>query len=601
MKKVLYLVATFLMATFIFLPGNIFAQDIVDVAALPPGNVNEVINGDTLAGGVRAHPDRIYRLTRGSVYQVTEAMNINGDLHIIATDGDGRPPVLAPAILPDNSSIDHFFDLIGKGAKVDLNDVYILSWRADGAQLGWSDGIRIYGDSLDFNLKGCVFDGFSHTALQLSAQWCKMDVQDCMFRNNMHANSSWFGGGAFLSDGGTAMDTTKWINNSFFCNNSYNWSIRGFDTYALFEHNSMVLGTVNPFLIRQAPNLHIKNNLFYAAHAMGGNPTHVIDGWFLNYPDTASSSIIRWRGQDSVSYWSKLWASTISGPEAYVNEAVGVTSDMLTADKRVFDVRNNAYVFPQKMVDFYNTYNDTVATKDSITIPVYGEGENNGVQAYVTRKLVMPTWMSDYTNWTLDTLLAGVSNITVSGNMDVDPGFGSVVTDQLDKLLDYVRRIAVNELDTTWYFGDTHYPPTWPLPEDLTYSNMSLQSAGTDGYAVGDLNWFPSQKAQWVLGVETISSNIPKDFSLSDAYPNPFNPETKINFNLAKSANIKMIVYNLLGQKIKTLVSQEMNAGTYSVTWDGKDDFNKQVASGVYLFSFQAESFRTTKKVVLLK
>jgi len=130
---------------------------------------------------------------------------------------------------------------------------------------------------------------------------------------------------------------------------------------------------------------------------------------------------------------------------------------------------------------------------------------------------------------------------------------------------------------------------------------MSLQSAGTDGYAVGDLNWFPSQKAQWVLGVETISSNIPKDFSLSDAYPNPFNPETKINFNLAKSANIKMIVYNLLGQKIKTLVSQEMNAGTYSVTWDGKDDFNKQVASGVYLFSFQAESFRTTKKVVLLK
>lgn len=597
----LCLFAAFLVAVFIFLPSNTFAQDIVDVAALPPGNVNEVINGDTLAGGVRANPDRIYRLTRGSVYQVTEAMNINGNLNIIATDGDGRPPVLAPAILPDNSSIDHFFDFIGKGAKVDINDVYILSWRADGAQLGWSDGIRIYGDSLDFNLKGCIFDGFSHTALQLSAQWCKMDVQDCMFRNNMHANTSWFGGGAFLSDGGTAMDTCKWINNSFFCNNSYNWSIRGYDKLAIFEHNSMVLGTVNPFLIRQAPNLRIRNNLFYAVHAMGGNPEHVINGWFLNYPDTASSSIIRLRGQDSVSYWSKLWAGAISGPEAYENPDQGVTSDLLTPDMRVYDIRNNAYVFPQKMVDFYTAYNDTVQSMDSVVAPIYGSGENDNIAFPLTRKLIMPTWMSDYTNWTLDTLLAGVSDITVANNMEVDPGFGSSVTDQLDKLLDYVGRISTNQLDTTWYYGNTHYPPAWPLTEDLAYSNSSLQSAGTDGYAVGDLNWFPSQKAQWLTGVETVSSQIPDEFYLSEAYPNPFNPETKINFNIAKGSNVKIVVYNILGQAIRTLVNQELNAGSYTTTWNGTDNSGNQVASGIYLFSLEAQSFKTTKKVMLLK
>ena len=245
-----------------------------------------------------------------------------------------------------------------------------------------------------------------------------------------------------------------------------------------------------------------------------------------------------------------------------------------------------------------DAYNDTVQTKDSIDVPNFAPDE---VKAYVTRKLVMPTWMSDYTKWTLDTLLAGVSDITVANNVEADPGFGSSVTNQLGNLLDYVLKISTNTLDTPWFYGTTHYPPAWPLTEDLSYSNTALQSAGTDGYALGDLNWFPSQKAQWVLGVETVSSQIPDKFSLSEAYPNPFNPETKINFNIAKSSNVKMIVYNILGQKIRTLVNQEMNAGSYSTTWNGRDDFDKQVASGIYLFSLETASFKTTKKVMLLK
>jgi len=170
MKKVLYIVAGIVLATFISMPTSVFAQaDTVDVAAIPPGNINTVIGGDTLAGGFRAHPDRVYRLKRGSVYQVTEAMKINGNLNIVATDGTDRPPVLAPAILADNSSIDHFFEFLGKGGKVQINNIYFLSFCVDNNQLCWSDGIRIFADSLTFNLKGCIFDGFSHTVIQLSA------------------------------------------------------------------------------------------------------------------------------------------------------------------------------------------------------------------------------------------------------------------------------------------------------------------------------------------------------------------------------------------------------------------------------------------------
>lgn len=596
MKNLFCSLLFFAMAVLIALP-TLAQSDTLDITPTPVGNINEVINGDTTAGGLRANPERVYRLGRGFVYLVTEPIRINGPINIVATDGTDRPPVLAPATLPDDSNIDHFFEFIGKGAAIDIRDIYLLSIRTDQNWLGWSAGMRIQADSISLKLRGVIFDAFSEAGIRVYANWTKVDVQDCYFRNHQHS-SSWFGGQPYMTDAPNAMDTVKFINNTFFANNSYSWSIRGYDKYSVFEHNTMVLGTVNPFLIRQASNIHMKNNLFYAMHAMGGNPEHVINGWFLNYPDTASSSIYRVRGTDSVSFWSQdVWGATISGPEAYVDEAQGVTLAMLDPSLRTYDVRNNAYLWPQQLTDFYNAWNDTVVTQDSVTLP-------DGSRDLLTRKLYFPTWISDYAQWTLDTLLAGVSNITYSNNFEADPEFDASVTDHLDNLINYVRKIAqTGGPDSTWHYPNVGslYPPAWPLPENLAFSNTALQNAGTDGYALGDLNWFPDQKEQWATGVEEISSEIPDGFSLSDAYPNPFNPETKINFNLAKSSNVKIIVYNILGQKVKTLVNQQLNAGSYSTTWNGRDDYERQVASGVYLYSLETESFKTTKKVMLMK
>ena len=172
MNRLFYSLAVLAMvAVFAFMPTQSVAQvytvDTVSVAALPAGNINTVINSDTLAGSVRAHPNRVYKLTRGSVYQVTEPIKAIGSLHILAPNGTTRPPVLAPAILPDNSSIDHFFELRGKGATVDIRNMYILSVRADQAQLGWSDAMRIYGDSTKITLRGVVFDAFSAAGIRV--------------------------------------------------------------------------------------------------------------------------------------------------------------------------------------------------------------------------------------------------------------------------------------------------------------------------------------------------------------------------------------------------------------------------------------------------
>ncbi len=120
MKRLSLFVALICLAVLCVPTANVAqAQDTLTIVPSPPGNLNNVINGDTLVGGGRAHPDRVYRLRHGLVYQVTAPMQVNGPIKIVANDTTAgiRPPVLAPAILIDNSSISTYFNFIGKGER----------------------------------------------------------------------------------------------------------------------------------------------------------------------------------------------------------------------------------------------------------------------------------------------------------------------------------------------------------------------------------------------------------------------------------------------------------------------------------------------------
>jgi flagellar hook assembly protein FlgD len=86
-----------------------------------------------------------------------------------------------------------------------------------------------------------------------------------------------------------------------------------------------------------------------------------------------------------------------------------------------------------------------------------------------------------------------------------------------------------------------------------------------------------------------------------DNFPNPFNPETTISYSLSNASNVLMEMYNLKGQKIKTLVSQYLDAGDYSVVWDGNNDLNLPVSSGVYLYRLQTDTDHVIQKCILLK
>ena len=117
------------------------------------------------------------------------------------------------------------------------------------------------------------------------------------------------------------------------------------------------------------------------------------------------------------------------------------------------------------------------------------------------------------------------------------------------------------------------------------------------GYSVG--KWGTILKTTTggnIVSVQNLSSEIPNNFNLTQNYPNPFNPQTKIKFAVPKSSFTKLIIYDLLGREVTTLVNEELKPGTYEADWDGSN-----FSSGVYFYKLVAGDFVETNKMVLMK
>ncbi len=94
---------------------------------------------------------------------------------------------------------------------------------------------------------------------------------------------------------------------------------------------------------------------------------------------------------------------------------------------------------------------------------------------------------------------------------------------------------------------------------------------------------------------------IPKTYQLNQNFPNPFNPVTTITFHIPQYERVKIVVYNIKGQEVKTLTHAYLNPGAYSVTWNGSDNAGNPVPAGIYIYSLNTQSYHSNRKLVLLK
>ena len=134
--------------------------------------------------------------------------------------------------------------------------------------------------------------------------------------------------------------------------------------------------------------------------------------------------------------------------------------------------------------------------------------------------------------------------------------------------------------------------------------------AGENGYTYVDRKvthnafyfyWLESASTGERFGPISVRVEPPRDFSLAQNVPNPFNPTTTIRFELPKAADVTLKVFNLLGQEVRTLINGRQEAGFHTVVWDGRNTSGRAVASGVYFYHLQAGTFSKAKKMLLLK
>lgn len=124
---------------------------------------------------------------------------------------------------------------------------------------------------------------------------------------------------------------------------------------------------------------------------------------------------------------------------------------------------------------------------------------------------------------------------------------------------------------------------------------------GSDGYVSGE-GWYIDDVR---LESEFVSNDdntvTPVTYKLFDNYPNPFNPTTTIGFSIPSAQNVDLVIYNLKGQRVRTLLNGETPGGTHSVVWDGLDDQGRPVSSGVYLYRLNSGAYIQSRKMMLMK
>jgi hypothetical protein len=100
------------------------------------------------------------------------------------------------------------------------------------------------------------------------------------------------------------------------------------------------------------------------------------------------------------------------------------------------------------------------------------------------------------------------------------------------------------------------------------------------------------------LGIKT---ETPMDFTVLQNYPNPFNTTTEIRYGLPNCEHVTIVVYNLFGQKIRTLLAQNQHAGYHTVAWDGRNETGQKVSSGIFFYKIETDKYSTIRKMMLMK
>lgn len=573
----------------IILPMYLFAQTVVNVPSDPPGssgNLNDAVQ-QAITGGTLSNT--IFNLDIAGYYVLSGVIVIPIGQHLQITAPD--PGTTSDKVLPqivwtvdDAVNKDFFMQCLGD---LSMKNVWLRYADEGGVQV--SSQIRFIGDTLGTSQVKGVFENvifdYSPTpqtgaggSITVAANHFVGSFKNCYWKNCIDTHLRYYGRAVSFP-----YQSTKWhidsltFENCTFANIGYVYMQEEgeFGENVHFNHctflNSMQFALESGLWYKMS----ITNSLFVNTYMYGKRP---LDG------DDVPGALVA--GIDSLANWPDSALLRVNFGEQ---------------DRRIL-IANNSYGIEPWLVDWMKNspWSKSLHSQrrdDEIPEPV--PMLNNGALEFLES--------SEFPYMNSANLYDGLL-----------PRFALSPTNA-DSLKLFLNCKWDSNCDHNWAFQpDDGWFQTWPLIEDLSYSNDTLKTAAMGGFPLGDLyRWWPDIYTQWkaqetaedsriatwletgvdpLVSVKEISGKVPSEYKLGQNYPNPFNPTTQFEYSIPVSGYVLLKVFNSLGQEIVTLFNGEQQAGNYSVNFDGSG-----LASGTYLYRLQSGDVSITKKFVLMK
>lgn len=633
----------FVVGVGVLFPCFLWAQTIVDVESDYNPSTGEVVEGH-LNAAIQTALDQgqlsntTFRLAAAGYYVLTGTINVPAGerLTIIAPTPGSTPETAPPQIVWTPTGGVNRDYIIQANGHVTMKNVWVRYANTNGEQVGTTiifaeDPNAVSGqygifENVIFDYSSCPANAGG--AVSVACPHFKGSFTNCYFKNCTDSHLRYYGRAVSFP-----YNTTGWhgdslvFENCTFANMGYVLMQEGgeFHDYVKFNHCTFLNVIQFPLESGWWYKLSVTNSLFVNCWMFGWTPAQTGKSNYTGkYEPNGGTFRI-----DSVANFgfTPWWASGVSDPDQarhilFTNSAYHMEKwlvQWMMADNRYSDSVFRARVpdlvpLPQPMLS-----PQTLVFFDSVTA--------GGAKAfpYINKKDLYNGLNDEMLTYPWPWSSTGTKKITqISGALDnllkneiYNPNFIVPVTDSARIKVFTLKKWSDNT-DTSWAWRpDEGTYMTWPLTENLAYTNSTLQTAAMGGFPLGDLyRWWPEKYQQWLaqkstedatindwlnngLGsnyVERIDGSTPKQFELQQNYPNPFNPSTVIRYSVPVRDHITIKVYSLLGQEVATLVDEVQEPSEYKVTFDAKG-----LASGVYIYQLKAGNSTISKKFVLMK
>ena len=597
LKNVAFIV-TMIITTMVYAQVPATQDTIVIASGLDKAGLLEAtINGDKDGSNVRIHPNRVYKLEPGFHF-VLSAINVNNDTGTIRIVGEtgGKKPVIIP--LTTNSK--------GPGqnkvnGSLELKNLHIQGRDDEGGK--WKGHLfDVYGANRSLFVEDCLIEfperGFK---LQGVTSGLTIEMRNNYFRDLFVTQAQY--NGNVINAKYVPIESLIFENNTVSNAGMPMLMQNQMVTYALINHNTFINTSTTVFLNPYYYEAYITNNLFYNANTLGTNPDSS-----LADPDGQAIALV---GIDELDmsigsagiplYAMNAEKTSVIAPYNDVSKLKIYVADNIYFNEATLDKYNNGF-YSAAFADAPESYLNSTGTPGPhrVDVPVLFMGARE------------------------DALFDGNDNISRENNiLDQDPGLGmQAISEAAAEQLAIWQRLrlevpAENRTPdmTSYLFGDFD-PNTIPgiesedsdgiekfsnLIEDFSINTSFVSNI--DGHTVGALHWTSEiDSYNPVQGLEDIIAAYNSTLSVDEVttnlfefktFPNPFNTNTSIAFNMPSSSHVKISVYNILGAHLATLVDGVTDAGQQSVSWNAKD-----VKPGLYFCKLESGTLSKTIKML---